>query len=149
MLLHSLERTGGQEEAGVIGFKKELYQAVLERLGGFEMEPFYVVATLLDPRYEFFHLFDTSIICCRQKNQFYRLATTSETALGYVVQEVEKELANDKSTQLEVPLPVVTSGPSQSSSSQSSENSLQAIRNKFRLKKQEVNSVYLSELIFV
>ena len=53
MLLHSLERTGGQEEAGVIGFKKELYQAVLDRLGGFEMEPFYVVATLLDPRYEF------------------------------------------------------------------------------------------------
>ena len=53
MLLHSLERTGGQEEAGVIGFKKELYQAVLDRLGGFEMEPFYVVATLLDPRYDF------------------------------------------------------------------------------------------------
>ena len=144
MLLHSLERTGGQEEAGVIGFKKELYQAVLERLGGFEMEPFYVVATLLDPRYEIFHLFKISTICCRQKNQFYRLATTSETALGYVVEEVEKELANDQSIQLEVPLPVVTSGPSQSSSSQSSENSLQAIRNKFRMKKQEVKSVDLS-----
>ena len=108
------------------------------------MEPFYVVATLLDPRYEFFHLFDTSIICCRQKNQFYRLDTTSETALGYVVREVEKEMTDDKSTQLEVPPPVVISGPSQSSSSRSSENSLQAIRNKFRLKKQEVNSVYLS-----
>ena len=89
-----------------------------------------------------FYLFDISIICCRQKNQFYRLATTSETALEYVVKEVEKELANDKSTQLEVPPPVVTSGPSQSSSSRSSENSLQAIRNKFRLKKQEVNCVF-------
>ena len=108
------------------------------------MEPFYVVATLLDPRYEIFHLFKISTICCRQKNKFYRLATTSETALGYVVEEVEKELANDQSIQLEVPLPVVTSGPSQSSSSQSSENSLQAIRNKFRMKKQEVKSVDLS-----
>ena len=107
------------------------------------MEPFYVVATLLDPRYEILHLFYISIICCRQKNQFYRLATTSETALGYVIQEVEKELANDKSTKLEVPPSVLTSGPSESSSSQSSENSLQAIRNKFRLKKQEVKSVDL------
>ena len=96
-----------------------------------------------------FYLFDISIICCRQKNQFYRLATTSETALEYVVKEVEKELANDKSTQLEVPPPVVTSGPSQSSSSQSSENSLQAIRNKFRLKKQEVNCVFILNNIFL
>ena len=144
MLLHSLERTGGQEEAGVIGFKKELYKAVFEQLGGFEMEPFYVVATLLDTRYKIFYLFKIFTLCCRKKNQFYRLATTSETALGYVVEEVEKELANDQSIQLEVPLPVVTSGPSQSSSSQSSENSLQAIRNKFRMKKQEVKSVDLS-----
>ena len=51
MLLHSLERTGAHEEAGVVGFKKELYDMVLERLGTFEKEPFYVVATLLDPRY--------------------------------------------------------------------------------------------------
>ena len=54
MLLHALERTGGQEEAGVIGFKKELYEVVLERLGDFELERFYVVATLLDPRYLIF-----------------------------------------------------------------------------------------------
>ena len=55
MLLKSLERTGGQEEAGVVTFKKDLYQAVLDRMGDFEMEKFYVISTLLDPRYYNFH----------------------------------------------------------------------------------------------
>ena len=51
MLLHSLERTGGQEEVGVIGLKKDLYAKALEKLGDFELERFYVVSTFLDPRY--------------------------------------------------------------------------------------------------
>ena len=50
MLLHSLERNGAQEETGVIGFKKDLYEKALEKLGDFELERFYVVATFLDQR---------------------------------------------------------------------------------------------------
>ena len=56
MLLHSLERTGGQEEVGVIGLKKDLYDKALEKLGDFELERFYVVSTFLDPRYCIFCL---------------------------------------------------------------------------------------------
>ena len=51
MLLHSLERTGGQEEVGVVGFKKDLYKKALEKLGDFELKRFYVIATFLDQRY--------------------------------------------------------------------------------------------------
>ena len=56
MLLYSLERTGGQEEVGVIGLKKDLYDKALEKLGDFELERFYVVSTFLDPRYCIFCL---------------------------------------------------------------------------------------------
>ena len=56
MLLHSLERTGGQEEVGVIALKKDLYDKALEKLGDFELERFYVVSTFLDPRYCIFCL---------------------------------------------------------------------------------------------
>ena len=51
ILLHSLERNRGPEEVGVVGFKKELYEKALEKLGDFELERFYVVATFLDQRY--------------------------------------------------------------------------------------------------
>ena len=51
MLLKSLARTGGQEEAGVVTFKKDLHQAVLTRMGDFELERFYVISTFLDPRF--------------------------------------------------------------------------------------------------
>ena len=51
LLLQSLERTGGLEDGGVIGFKAELYDSVMERLGDFELERFYIVSTFLDPRY--------------------------------------------------------------------------------------------------
>ena len=54
MLLHSLERTGGQEELGVVGFKKDLYKKALEKLGDFELKRFYVIATFLDQRYVFY-----------------------------------------------------------------------------------------------
>ena len=50
MLLHALERTGGQE-AGVVGLKKDLYDKALEKLGDFELERFYVIATFLDQGY--------------------------------------------------------------------------------------------------
>ena len=78
------------------------------------------------------------MLFCRQKNQFFRLPTSNEKAVRYVVEEVEKELASDK------PQPEVTHNfvlcnqPEPSSSSLSSENSLEVIRKKFRMKKQEV-----------
>ena len=46
-----MERTRGSEEVGVVGFKKELYEKALEKLGDFEQETFYVVVTFLDQRY--------------------------------------------------------------------------------------------------
>ena len=57
--MQSLERTGGQEDGGVVGFKAELLESVVERLGHFEKERFYLIATLLDPRY----LCKKGIIC--------------------------------------------------------------------------------------
>ena len=54
MLARSLGRTGGPEEDGVRGFKDELREAVVKknmnRLGDFEDNNFYLVATLCDPR---------------------------------------------------------------------------------------------------
>ena len=54
MLARSLERSGGQDEDGVRGLKDELREAVLKknanRLGDFEDNNFYLVATLCDPR---------------------------------------------------------------------------------------------------
>ena len=79
----------------------------------------------------------------RQKDQFYRISTTSETAKGYVIAEIEKELANDPSPQLENTQHSSVSDSLElpSSSQSASENSLEVIRQKFRLKKQEVESV--------
>ena len=51
MLVDHLETTGGQEEEGVKTIKADLKKAVLERLGMFEAEMFYMLATILDPRY--------------------------------------------------------------------------------------------------
>ena len=54
MLARSLERTGGPDEDGVRMLKDELRDAVLKknsnRLGDFEDNNFYLVATLCDPR---------------------------------------------------------------------------------------------------
>ena len=56
MIAKSLERTGGGEEAGVRLFKDELRETLLKkdanRLGDLEESSFYIVATLLDPRYK-------------------------------------------------------------------------------------------------
>ena len=49
-LLRSLVRTGNQDDRGVAGFKDDLHRAVMDRMGDFELERFYVTATFLDPR---------------------------------------------------------------------------------------------------
>ena len=49
ILLRGLEKA--PNDHGVIMWKTNLRRAVLERLGGLEMEECYGVATLLDPRY--------------------------------------------------------------------------------------------------
>ena len=54
LLVRTLERNGGTEEAGVVGFKADLLEAVLDRLGDFELERFYVISTFLDPKYVVF-----------------------------------------------------------------------------------------------
>ena len=55
MLVRSLERTGGAEEDGVRLFKDELRESVLKkdanRLGDFVDNNFYLISTLLDPRF--------------------------------------------------------------------------------------------------
>ena len=48
--------TRGQEEVGVVGFKKDLYEKALEKLGEFELERSYVVATFLDQRHLLFRV---------------------------------------------------------------------------------------------
>jgi hypothetical protein len=50
MLTRALERTGGPEDDGVKGLKDSLKAAVLNRLGGFEEQKFYLISTLVDPR---------------------------------------------------------------------------------------------------
>ncbi len=50
LLLRSLERTGGPEEQGIIGFKANLKEEAFRMLGDYEDDDFYAVATLLDPR---------------------------------------------------------------------------------------------------
>ena len=54
MLARTLERSGGHDEDRVRGLKEELREAVLKkngnRLGDFEDNNFYHVATLCDPR---------------------------------------------------------------------------------------------------
>ena len=50
LLLRYLVRNGGLDERGVAGFKDDMHRAVLDRLGDFELERFYVTATFLDPR---------------------------------------------------------------------------------------------------
>ena len=50
MLTRALERTGGPEDDGVRGLKDDLKAATLNRLGGFEDQRFYLIATLVDPR---------------------------------------------------------------------------------------------------
>ena len=81
MLARSLERTGGAEEEGVRLFKDELREAVLKknanRLGDFEDNDFYLVATLLDPRF---------------KDSFFLSQRTGEQAREVLKQLVEAEL---------------------------------------------------------
>ena len=56
MIAKSLERTGGVEEAGDRLFKDELRDTLLKKdansLGDLEESDFYIVSTLLDPRYK-------------------------------------------------------------------------------------------------
>ena len=54
ILLRGLEKA--PNDHGVIMWKTNLRRAVLERLGGLEMELCYSVATLLDPRYLIYYI---------------------------------------------------------------------------------------------
>ena len=54
ILLRGLEKA--PNDHGVIMWKTNLRRAVLERLGGLEMEECYSVATLLDPRYFIYYI---------------------------------------------------------------------------------------------
>jgi hypothetical protein len=77
ILLKALERTGGPEEEGVIGFKANLREEADRMLGEYESDPFYVVSTLLDPRW---------------KDLYYRHPATPAKAKQLAIQAVDKEL---------------------------------------------------------
>ena len=82
MLARSLERTGGPEEEGVRLFKDDLRVTVLEknanRLGDYADNDFYIVSTLLNPRY---------------KDSFFLDEVTGQRAREVLKNLVEAELA--------------------------------------------------------
>jgi hypothetical protein len=77
ILLKALERTGGPEEQGVIGFKANLREEATRMLGDYEQDTFYVVSTLLDPRW---------------KDLYYRHEDTPARAKQLAIRAVEAEL---------------------------------------------------------
>jgi hypothetical protein len=77
MLTRALERTGGPEDDGVRGLKDGLKAAVITRLGSFEEEKFYLVSTLVDPRW---------------KDMFFTEEATTNIAKNFLIEEVENEM---------------------------------------------------------
>ena len=95
MLARSLERTGGPEEEGVRMFKDELRESVLKkganRLGDFEDDEFYLVATLCDPRCIQIRLTSQDFLSFRYKDSFFLSDTTGERARQVLHTLVEAE----------------------------------------------------------
>ena len=121
---------------GLVEFKSDLRNAVMDRLGDFEQQKFYSIATLLDPRW---------------KHIFYRMPNTAETALEYVVQEVEIEM--EKGQQLYGDLSHMEENLMETASSIESDGAsisiLEQIRKRIRLEKLGVSPRSVSSSLFV